>query len=131
LALCACTLAFGRLHDLRRSKFFLREQARATARARDTASGGTRARHAPAQCKLWEGCSSLLARNECTLCVLWQDFHRPRREAILKRTIRALLHERQLHGRANSSQQPTACRSLARRFRASCFVGSQVSGVGT
>ena len=31
------------------------------------------------------------------------------------------LHERQLHGRANSSQQPTACRSLARRFRGSCF----------
>ena len=34
-------------------------------------------------------------------------------------TIRSFLHERQGDGRANSSQQPTRGRSLARRFRAS------------
>ena len=34
-------------------------------------------------------------------------------------TIRPVLHERQVHGRANSSQHPTRGRSLARRFRGS------------
>jgi len=31
---------------------------------------------------------------------------------------------------ANSSQQPTACRALVRRFRASCFADSRVSFAG-
>ena len=35
------------------------------------------------------------------------------------------------HRPPNSSQQPTACRSLARGFRPSCFVGSGVSLAGT
>src|SRR5437588_11918350 len=34
-------------------------------------------------------------------------------------TIRPVLHERRLDGRANSSQHPTRGRSLARRFRGS------------
>ena len=38
---------------------------------------------------------------------------------ILNCTIRPILHERQVHGRANSSQHPTRGRSLARRFRGS------------
>ena len=53
------------------------------------------------------------------------------RRCSAKRVIRAFLHETQLRGRANSSQQPTACRSLARRFRGLCFVGSRVSAAGT
>ena len=85
--LCGCTLAFGRLHDLCRPNFARREQVRVKARTRDTASGGSRARHAPAQRRPWEGCSSLWARSGCTLRTLRQDFHRPRRENILNRTI--------------------------------------------
>src|ERR1051325_5928914 len=50
----------------------------------------------------WEGCSSLSARSGCTLGVLRQEFHHPRCEAVISRTICVLLHERQLHGRANS-----------------------------
>src|SRR5438477_3844594 len=49
-----------------------------------------------------------------------QTCHRPRAKlVILNCTIRPVLHEWQMHGRANSSQHPTRGRSLARRFRGS------------
>jgi len=65
-----CTICVGR-------SSLLREQAQVTARARDTASGGSPARHARACCSFWEGCSSLLARSVCTLSALRQELHRP------------------------------------------------------
>jgi len=46
-------------------------------------------------------------------------------------TICLVLHERQLHGRASSSQHPTRGRSLARRFRASLQRDAARRAVGT
>src|ERR1051325_10560864 len=107
--LCGCTLAFGRLHDLCRPNFARREQVRVKARTRDTASGGSRARPALASGTLWEGCSSLGARSGCTLGALRHDFHRPRHETILNRTIA------QSYDQRNPEQEAAAwaCQLLA------------------